>query len=302
MKIKEDTKQSVKSTFKFFIEFYKILIGTFLTLTVPKHCGSNSCTIMNNVNDTTLFHQIALYINGISFLLFIMMYGIEIKREKWCINKLDEDKSKSISNLDLEIENYGGLKKEMHSINKKYALITKVCILSQFVNICVSSVDVAYKWYGYRSFTPFSSYIIVILMKLYNSYNVSRESLLYERAYSTFLTDPKIYNTIDEDYKKKLREKNIEEKCVVEIVDNVDLNLNNNYNSVNMENNEVVNNNDIVDNNDIIVNFERNDVVEVVGDEVVEDEVVDDVVEVVDNIVDNVVEVVDNVVLNVDNK
>ena len=219
MIIKEDTKQSIKSTFKFFIEFYKILIGNFLTLTVPKHCGNHSCTIMNNINDTTLFHQIALYINGISFILFIMMYGIEIKREKWCINYLDEDKTKSISNLDIEIENYSNLKKYMRSINSKYAVITKICILSQFTNICISSVDVAYKWYGYRSFTPFSSYIIVILMKLYNSYNVSRESLLYERAYSTFLTDPKIYNTIDKDYKIKINAIR-EEKNVVELNDN----------------------------------------------------------------------------------
>jgi len=38
------------------------------------------------------------------------MYGIEIKREKWCINYLDQDINKSITNLDLEIEKYPNLK------------------------------------------------------------------------------------------------------------------------------------------------------------------------------------------------
>ena len=94
--ISEDTKQTAKSSFKFFIEFYKIIIGTFLTLTVPKHCGNNSCTILENIYDTTLLHRIALYFNSFSFFLFILMYAIEIKRENWCINYLDEDKSKSI--------------------------------------------------------------------------------------------------------------------------------------------------------------------------------------------------------------
>ena len=234
MIIKQDTKQSIKSTFKFFIEFYKILIGSFLTLTVPKYCGNsnsisnsnssssysnlnNSCTIMNNIADNNVFHQFALYTNAISFIIFIIMYGIEIKREKWCINYLDQDINKSITNLDLEIEKYPNLKNQMYYINKNYALITKICILSQFINITISTIDISYKWYGFKSFTPFTSYIIVIFMKLYNSYYISSESLLYERAYSSFLTEPIIFNTIDKDYNIKLNNTLSNEKNIVEL-------------------------------------------------------------------------------------
>ena len=236
MIIKEDTKQSLKSTFIFFIDFYKIFIGNFLTLTVPKNCGTNSCTIINNIYDNHLFHKIALYTNCICFILFIIMYAIEIKREKWCINYLDEDRSKSISNLDLEIENYGDLKKEMYSINYKYALIIKICIFSQFTNICISGIDIYYKWNGYSSFTPFSSYVFVILMKLYNSYYISHESLLYERAYSCFLTDPKIYNTIDYDY--KIKENNCKINKVYIIYDNYVNNMLNDDNSIDNNSND----------------------------------------------------------------
>lgn len=226
MIIKQDTKQSIKSTFKFLIEFYKILIGSFLTLTVPKYCGNsitsnaninNSCTIMNNIRDNNVFHQFALYTNAISFIIFIIMYGIEIKREKWCINYLDQNINKSITNLDLEIEKYPNLKNKMYHINKNYALITKICILSQFINITISTIDISYKWYGFKSFTPFTSYIIVIFMKLYNSYYISSESLLYERAYSSFLTEPIIFNTIDKDYNIKLNNTLSNDKNIVEL-------------------------------------------------------------------------------------
>jgi len=167
---------------------------------------------MNNIGDNNVFHQFALYTNVISFIIFIIMYGIEIKREKWCINYLDRDINKSITNLDLEIEKYPNLKNQMYYINKNYALITKICILSQFINITISTIDISYKWYGFKSFTPFTSYIIVIFMKLYNSYYISSESLLYERAYSSFLTEPIIFNTIDKDYNNSLsNEKNIVE-------------------------------------------------------------------------------------------
>lgn len=40
MLITNDTKESIKSTFKFFTDLYKILIGNFLTLTVPKYCNN----------------------------------------------------------------------------------------------------------------------------------------------------------------------------------------------------------------------------------------------------------------------
>ena len=204
MLITNDTKESIKSTFKFFTDYYKILIGNFLTLNVPKYCNNQSCTIMENIYDTTLFHQIALYINGLNFLIFILMFAIEIKREKWCILKLDQDTNKSMCNLDTEIEQYPKLKKEMKNINKKYFFITKICVISQIINISISVVDIYYKSYGFRSFTPFTSYIMVILYHLYNSYNVYKESLMNERVYSSFLSEPKNYNSIDADYKKNI--------------------------------------------------------------------------------------------------
>jgi len=200
MFVSQDKKQYVKSTFKFLIEIYKIFVGTFLTLTVPKYCGTSSCTIIQNIQDTTMFHRIALYINLLNFCFFLCMYYIELKRERWCIKYLDIDLNKSIANLDTEIERYPKFKKEMRVMNKYYSLITKICVCNQVVNIAVSAVDIYYKYYGFRSLTPFSTYVLVILMKLYNSYYVSHESLVHERAYSAFLSDPTNYNSIDKDY------------------------------------------------------------------------------------------------------
>lgn len=197
----QDRKQYYKCVFIFCIEIYKIFIGTFLTLTVPKYCKQNSCTILENIYDNNVFHRCALGINIINFCLLLLMYYYEIIRENWCIKYLDVDLEKSMSNLDIEIETYPDLKKYMRQINLKYNLICKICIFNQVINICISLVDIIIKYYGFRSLIPFLTYIMVIIHKLYNSYNVSSESLKHERAYSAFLTELTIYNTIDEDYK-----------------------------------------------------------------------------------------------------
>ena len=195
--LSQNTKQYLKSSFKFCLELYKILVGTFLTLTVPKHCGATSCSLMQNVLDTSLFHRAALVVNMVCFLLFCALYAVETRREKWCIQNLECDMTKSQNHLDLEIEAYPKLKSEMRRMNCRYKQLTLVCIGSQAVNIGLSGVDVAFKFYGFKSMTPFSTYVLVIMMKLYTSYFVSRESLTHERAYSAFLSDPKNYNCIE---------------------------------------------------------------------------------------------------------
>lgn len=202
MQVNTDNKQRIKATMAFILEFYKVIMGTFLTAFVPRTCNDNVCTVMQNIYDDNLFHRIALSFNAFSFLTFIAVYYNEICREEWCIKYLDIDQDKSNTNLDDEIEEYPKLKLEMNNLNTKYANYTKLCGAVQVINIGLSLSDIVNNWSGSASLTPLISYIILIFMKLFQAYSVSSIAVKNECALSAYLTGPRTYNTIDEDYKR----------------------------------------------------------------------------------------------------
>lgn len=213
----EDTVQRLKGGLTFMLEFYKICMGTFLTVFVPHQCyeenslGSQSvvCSISHNIYHGDDYHRRIIWFNLFSFIVFVLMYCMEIKRENWCINYLDIDYSKSAENLDDEIEDYPVFKYKMHELNKRYDNLVKFCSLTQLFNISVSVADVGRSWAGSASFTPMLSYIILIASKLHTSYTVATASLKNERAYSAYLKGPKTYNTIDSDHRNVIQETDI---------------------------------------------------------------------------------------------
>ena len=198
----EDTKQRLQGGLTFIIEFYKICMGTFLTVFVPHQCENNTiCTVTYNINSNSdPYHKSIIVFNLISFAVFFAMYFIEVKRENWCINYLDIDYSKPTENLDEEIEYYPTFKSEMHALNKKYKILVDTCIGFQTINIALSSVDVANNWAGSASLAPMLSYILLIVIKLFHTRNIATASLKNERAYSAYLSGPKTFNVIDKDH------------------------------------------------------------------------------------------------------
>lgn len=201
MRMNADNKQRVKATLAFGLEFYKVLMGTFLTAFVPRVCGDNVCTVSQNIYDDELLHRIAISFNAFSFLTFLAFYYSEIRREEWCIKYLDIDPDKANENLDDEIEAYPQFKTAMHDLNKSYADSTKFCTAVQIANVGLSLADISSNWAGGATITPLLSYILLIFMKLFQAYSVSSIAVKDERAFSAYLTVPSTYNTIDEDFR-----------------------------------------------------------------------------------------------------
>ena len=199
-----DRKQRIIGTFIFLLEFYKILMGTFLTIFVPHACDSRTCTPTENINNRNSYHSSALIVNTISFGVFLMMYYSEIRRENWCISYLDINPQKPIEYLDVEIEDYPKIKKKMSRLNIQYKNLTILCAGVQGINISVSAVDIFKFGAGTSSFLTMASYMVLIITKLINTYNIASTSLTKERAYSAYLSGPKTYNVIDMDHKKNV--------------------------------------------------------------------------------------------------
>jgi hypothetical protein len=201
MKLKVDTQQRLLTAFLFLVEMYKMLMGACLTLFVPRICQGDTCSLTQIIYLDNTLHRVAMAFNAYSLLMFLIFYGVELRRENWCIQYLDMDDSKNAVHLDTEIEAYPAIKQQMHVLNRRYKTVVIVCLASQVVNIGLSVADLAQGWAGIASLTPLASYVLLMFVKLAMSFQIAQASLQKERALSAFMKTPRIFNTIDEDHR-----------------------------------------------------------------------------------------------------
>ena len=200
MKVSTDNMQRLKSGMLFLLEFYKVLMGTLLLVFIPQDCGSHSCSINENIYSVGIFRNIVKFYNFITLLAVFLFYVIELKRENWCIEYLDIDVSKPNNNLDEEIEKYPNIKKNMNNLNRIYYKLTLISIYAVFLNFLLYCIYIIHNNYGANTFTSLLSFGMLVLMKLFSAFNISKKSIKDEHAYSAFMKTAITFNVIDDNY------------------------------------------------------------------------------------------------------
>ena len=201
MKVDVDTKQRIMTAIFMILEFYKIVMGTFLIVFVPQKCDDKICTMTQNFFNNKLLNTFGNASNFVTFSSVLTLYVLEYQRENWCIKYLDIDDEKSTNNLDTEIEAYPKYKIKMNKLNKNYLRSVYISTFLMIVNFIISGITVYQSYAGTNSITSFVSFFMLVSMKLYSALTVGRLSLKNERANSAYLKEPKTYNTIDVDYR-----------------------------------------------------------------------------------------------------
>ena len=115
-----DSKQRLTTVLLMCLEFYKVVMGTFLVVFVPQDCNGTICSLTDNFYKDEPLNYAGNACNFITFASIGTLYFIEVKRENWCIQYLDIDDEKSTNNLDTEIEAYPKYKLEMNRLNNNY--------------------------------------------------------------------------------------------------------------------------------------------------------------------------------------
>ncbi len=201
MKLSVDSKQRVTTTCLMFLEFYKILMATFLVLFVPQKCEEEVCTITENFFKRDPAHLAALISNFTTFVSVLYFYYIEMKRENWCIKYLDIDLTKPNNYLDDEIEAYPKYKKQMNQLNKSYLKSMYASSTLLVINFGISGTAIGFDYVGTNTITTMVSFFLLISSKLYSAYVTGTDSVKKERALSAYMKTAKTYNTIDEDFR-----------------------------------------------------------------------------------------------------
>tara|TARA_Y100000996_G_scaffold390653_1_gene352051 strand:- start:1115 stop:1738 length:624 start_codon:yes stop_codon:yes gene_type:complete len=184
----------------FFLQSYKIITGTLLTLFVPQSCGDQICTLTENYQNTELYHSITLYWNMFTACIFFMYYCIELRREEWSIKYLDIDNNKPDNSLKEIIKTEPVLDKKMDKLNLLYYRFLLATCFAYSINVLLTIKIINDKYHSVSTLSCFTSFVLLVLMKLYNSLIVSRESVKNDKMMSAYMMEFVSYNVLDSDY------------------------------------------------------------------------------------------------------
>jgi len=212
MKIDQDFGQRIKVMGIFSLQFYKVLMGTMLSLFVPQACyeeigdGSEErsnlqiCTLTQNYENSDIYHQITLSWNTLSFVCFVFCYVLELRRENWAIKFLDIDNDKPDNSLKQIIVLEPKLDKQMDKLNKIYFYGLSITAIIYFINVCLMINILLQDYHSMSTISCFISFVLLVQMKLYNSLSIAYQSVKSDKMMSAFMSEFVSYNVLDSDY------------------------------------------------------------------------------------------------------
>tara|TARA_B110000977_G_scaffold182192_1_gene243595 strand:- start:108 stop:815 length:708 start_codon:yes stop_codon:yes gene_type:complete len=200
MKLDTDNKERLKIAILFLLQSYRVVMGSMLVVFVPRQCDKDICSLSENIQNDDTLNRVALFSNFLSILFFLITYAVELRRENFCVHNFDIDHDVGDNNLAVILKNKPDLLKELHSHNNLYYKITSITFFVYLVNFILSDIvlyDDPTFWKA--GLAPYFSYILLILMKLYNCYYISASSIQDDKALSAYMTEFSSFNVIDID-------------------------------------------------------------------------------------------------------
>ena len=198
-----DLIQRLKVGGTFLLELYKVSVGCMLTLFVPQACGDEICTFQQNYEKTTGYNRTALLTNGFSLMMFVISYGVELRRENWAIHYLDVDYDKPDNSLKEIIRREPILDKKMDRLNKIYYYTLLTTSGVYVVNMGLMGKILYDDYHSMSTISCTASFALLVLMKLYNSLCVAKVSIKQDEMRSAFLREFTSFNVLDADYVRK---------------------------------------------------------------------------------------------------
>ena len=182
------------------LQLYNISIGTMLTVFVPQKCHDHSCTIVEVINMNNTIHNIALVWNAFTFLLFIIAYGFEIRRERWCIKYLDKLPSNPVSEISIFLQDYPDLEFKIKSLNFQYICWLKLAYFIYIINLIISGLSIGRNYLDVTTITTYLGFVFLMMHKLNESFHVASHSYDDDVIYSAYKKCYMTYNALKEIY------------------------------------------------------------------------------------------------------
>jgi hypothetical protein len=206
-KVLSDRSQRFMVAMAFLLEFYKVVMGSMLTVFVPYRCSSlpDACSITDVLNalatsEDADIKRAAFAMNFATLALVVALYGFEAYREHFCIEYLDIDPDKPNTNLEQEIAAFPRLRERHETLDRRYSKLSGLAALVVAGNFSVSGVFLLRKAAGLSTLVSLVSYLLLLAVKLQRTYAIAHASLREHIAYSAYMTSQRIFNCLDRDH------------------------------------------------------------------------------------------------------
>ena len=196
----QDCNQKINLCIGFILQVYKVLVGSFLTIFVPQSCDGTVCDMTQNIYVSNPFNMFVLSFNLLTFLIFMVMYYIELKRENKMIVYLDVNKNLPRNDKAVATQLTKLPKEKLDCLyywDKKYWQSSLGAFIVFTFNLVLSSIIIGMKYLNSNSMVVLLTNVLFIGSKLYTSYqviNTSKNIFL-----SSYLTRKIQFNDVDPD-------------------------------------------------------------------------------------------------------
>jgi hypothetical protein len=196
----QDFKQKIGMYTAFIMEFYRVLMGSFLLVFVPQKCGDEICGMFDNVATGTALVDTAFAGNVILFSLCLAMYHAELTRETKMINYLHVNPELARDNDSVGEVLVKLPKEKQESIlywDKHYQTTGRVAMVGFGVNLVLSGIVVFTHYLDNKTFTVFLTNALFMGLKLNDIKTITEtDKNIFLSAY---LTRKIQYNDVDPD-------------------------------------------------------------------------------------------------------
>ena len=196
----QDTKQKIGMYTAFIMEFYRVLMGSFLIVFVPQKCNDDICGLFENVATGKPVVDTAFSINILLFTIYLAMYYAELTRENKMINYLHVNPE-----LPRDNESVGEIlvklpEEKKNAIlfwDKRYQTIGRVGIVGFVINLGLSGYVIFTHYLDNKTVTVFLTNALFMGLKLVDVKNITETDI--NVFLSAYLTRKIQYNDVDPD-------------------------------------------------------------------------------------------------------
>jgi len=199
--LRQDCQQRTFVGFEFLIELYRVVIGTCLIYFVPHDCSwtvSGNCGVFGNG-----LYSAAFYLNLATLGSFLVLYGIELKRENQIITYLEVNPLLGTDNEivgDVMDKLDTRKRKSLYWVDTIYVSYAGYCLVCFGANTILSGI-VLLKNAENNTMTGFITNILFMMTKLYRIHFVinTEKNIFYSSYLMNFVQfndlDPKEYES-----------------------------------------------------------------------------------------------------------
>lgn len=196
-----DASQKFDIAIGFCFEFYRSLMAAFLIMFVPQKCGDHTCGTLDNMfSGKSELYDAAGSINIMTFLTFLYLYYIEIRRENKMIDYLEINRelpkdNESVGEALVKLDQ--GKQDELHQLDHKYLHAGYGAMVMFAANTGLSAVPILQNSLDAKTYTVLLTNVLFIASKLHEVYSIvnTKENVFY----SAYLTERQQFNDADPD-------------------------------------------------------------------------------------------------------